>query len=70
MKNYEVKIMVKKHGRKAARLGLYDVEASSEKVALEIAAAAGKKHYKNVCQENGIPYDETTQIWAELAEEE
>lgn len=67
MKTYEIKLMIQKAGRKPARLGFYDVEASSETRALEIAAAAGRKHHRNVCKELGINPDNGTRIWAELA---
>ena len=67
MKTYEVKIMAQKAGKKPVRLGFFDVEATSEQVALDIATAEGKKHYDNVCKELGHHRDETTRIWAELA---
>ena len=66
METYEVKIMAQKAGREPARLGFFDVEATSEQAALDIATAAGKKHYDNVCKVLGHHRDETIRIWAEL----
>lgn len=70
MKTYEVKMMIQKAGKEPARLGLLDVEAASEQEALDIATAEGIDHYNLVCEDLGRHPDETTQIWAELAEED
>ena len=66
MNIYEVKLMIQKEGKKPARLGFYEVEATSEQVALGIATAAGKKHYNNALAITGLPRDEKIRIWAEL----
>lgn len=70
MNTYEVKIMAQKQGKEPVRLGFYDVEATSEQVALEIATAAGKKHFDNVCEILGHKPNATVRIWAELAKED
>ena len=65
MKMYETQLMIQKDGRKPARLGFLDVEASSEQEALELAKAEGLKAFDRACAVIGHR-DETTRIWAEL----
>lgn len=70
MKTYETQIMIQKEGREPARLGYFEVEATSEQAALEIATAAGNKKYNEVCEALGHTRDESIRIWAELYKEE
>ena len=66
MKTYELKLMIQKSGRKPARLGYIDVEATCKKEALAKAHAEGMAAYERSCAITGRR-DETTRIWAELA---
>lgn len=70
METYEVIIMAQKAGRKPVRLGYYEAVATSEQEALDIATDAGNDHYEHVCASLGHHRDETTRIWAELANRE
>jgi hypothetical protein len=62
---YETKLMIQKAGKKPARLGFLEIEADSEKEALDRACAEGLEAYDRACALIGHR-DETTHIWAEL----
>lgn len=64
MKTFEIKIMAQKAGKEPARLGYYEVEATSERRALEIANAAARKQRETLCEILGR--DAEARIWAEL----
>ena len=70
MREYVINIMAQKTGKDPVRLGYYEVEATSEQVALEIATHVANKNLDDLSKALGRRIDETMRIWAEPAEDE